>query len=51
VETSVQAEVQAGCWSPVKTSLDFILSPTKLDIHFSKAHKVWRLLLLFYSGA
>jgi len=48
---ALQAEVQAGCWCPIKTSLDLVLRPKQHEIHFSKAHKVyWHELLKTLGG-
>ncbi len=38
----LDAEINAGCWCPVKSSLDLVLQPRDYPgLHFSKHHKVF----------
>jgi hypothetical protein len=38
----LDAEIQAGCWCPIKTSLDLVLKPRIYQgLHIAKYHKVF----------
>jgi putative transcriptional regulator len=48
----LEMEVEAGCWCPVRSSLDLVLKPRSYPgLHFAKAHKVfWHQVLQTLGG-